>query len=1116
VLALVSSGPLAAAAGAAEGCRTPGGQEQPPVAHLVSAVGEVSVRGAAQPGARGALPFVPICAGDLVTVGSASRAAVYLIGADTPLRLDEDTVGRIAAPPGPGSGIVELARGAVYFLSQVRRTLTIRTPYVNAGIEGTEVYLRVREPRGPGVRGAELIVLEGRVALTPGAGGGARFAAETAVTGERIEVSVAGPLRRTVLPSPGGAYGALRRVAVGELSWTLFYPDVLTEPEAAAFPRIAEAARLLAAGQAAEAEAVLARVPPGGTETGLRDALLAIVAVARKDPASAGQLAERAVVTAPNSAVPQLASSYARQLATDLDGALAAAETAAGLAPREPLPRARLAEIRLMRGETRQARRAANDAVERGGGPLAQIVLGYAELAALRGARGEAAFRRALQDESWNPLALLGLGLAHIKQGDLAAGTVQVENAVTHDPSSSLLRSYLGEAYFEQRRNLASGKQLAIAKDLDPGDPTPWLFDALRKQLENRPLEALGDLDRSIELNENRAPFRSRLLLDQDAAARGVALSRIYDDLGFEELAVIEAGRSLAFDPASPAAHRFLAEVYANRPRYGIASVSEQLQAQLLQAPTLTPLSPRLALADLAEVARAGPRTVSFNEYTPLFERNGTQVTTVGRVGSDDTRNGEIAATALAGPYAFGVSAFRASNDGARGSDDLDTDAADLFAQAQLTPELGVQAEYWVRDADAGDLAFDLDPDQSPEQRDAQNTNEEFGRIGFHFSPSPNSDLIGYAAVGDRDTSDRLRIEDPSENFRLTNDFDSDETGQEVELQYLWRLDPLSITAGGGYYTFDLRSTNQVIIDRDIIIDRANDDYNQRFAYIKGSVDITPSLLLTLGGEISHVEDTSLGIDETDLHPWLGFSWRPLPGLNVRAAYGQRRKPRLVANQTLVPTNIVGFNQFFDDPNDALARNFSAGVDLAVHNLLGRKRSLYGGIEVIARDLDVPQQDVELDTGEIGTKSTDYNETIFGGYLFGVLNERLAFTFEPSLDLAHCQKGCPRNVKRLSTIAFPFGLRFFHPSGLFASGDVTWLAQDLRTVSRTTDSESFTTIDVAAGYRFPARYGAIALEVRNLFDQSFGYQDNSFRSVGLTQASYAPDRQIWLTVALQF
>ena len=95
------------------------------MAHLVSAVGEVRV-GGREP--SGELPDAVVCPGEEVAVGPNSRAAVYLIGADTPLRLDESTVGRFEPPPEPGSGIVELARGAIYFLSQVRRSLTIRTP----------------------------------------------------------------------------------------------------------------------------------------------------------------------------------------------------------------------------------------------------------------------------------------------------------------------------------------------------------------------------------------------------------------------------------------------------------------------------------------------------------------------------------------------------------------------------------------------------------------------------------------------------------------------------------------------------------------------------------------------------------------------------------------------------------------------------------------------------------------------------------------------------------------------------------------------------------------------------------------------------------------------------
>ena len=323
---------------------------------------------------------------------------------------------------------------------------------------------------------------------------------------------------------------------MGELSWTLFYPDVLTEPEAAAFPRVAEAARLLAAGQAAEAEAVLAGTPAVGTEAGLRDALLAIIAVGRKDAAAAMRLAERAVAAAPGSAVPRLALSYARQLATDLDGAFAAAEEAARLAPREPLPQARLAEIHLMRGETR----AGAPGRERGGG-AGRRAAGAAG-AGLRGAGGAARGARrggvpaGAAGGELEPAGALGLGLAQIKQGDLDAGTVQIENAVAHDPSSSLLRSYLGKAYFEELRDAPRASSSRSPRALDPSGPDAVV---LRRdpQADRQPtgggVARSGALDRA---QRQSGPFRSRLLLDQDAATRGVALGRIYEDLGFEQL----------------------------------------------------------------------------------------------------------------------------------------------------------------------------------------------------------------------------------------------------------------------------------------------------------------------------------------------------------------------------------------------------------------------------------------------------------------------------------------------------------------------------------------------------------------------------------------------------
>ena len=124
----------------------------------------------------------------------------------------------------------------------------------------------------------------------------------------------------------------------------------------------------------------------------------------------------------------------------------------------------------------------------------------------------------------------MGLGLAKIREGDLLEGRKELDIAVSLDPDNSLFRSYLGKGYYEEKRDPQAAAQYEMAKELDPKDPTPYFYDAIRKQTTNRPVEALQDMEKAIELNDNRAVYRSRLELDSDLAARSAALGRIYSD----------------------------------------------------------------------------------------------------------------------------------------------------------------------------------------------------------------------------------------------------------------------------------------------------------------------------------------------------------------------------------------------------------------------------------------------------------------------------------------------------------------------------------------------------------------------------------------------------------
>ena len=214
------------------------------------------------------------------------------------------------------------------------------------------------------------------------------------------------------------------------------------------------------------------------------------------------------------------------------------------------------------------------------------------------------------------------MGLAKIRDGDLDEGTREIETAASLDPNNSLVRSYLGKAYYEQKRDGLASSEYEQAKLLDPKDPTPWFYDAIHKQTTNRPVEALHDLQRAIELNDNRAVYRSKFLLDQDLAARGAARGRIYSDLGFQQLAFIEGWQSINIDPTDYSSHRLLADTYSALPRHEIARVSELLQSQLLQPINITPVQPQLAESTLFLLGGLGPADASLGEFNPLFFRD--------------------------------------------------------------------------------------------------------------------------------------------------------------------------------------------------------------------------------------------------------------------------------------------------------------------------------------------------------------------------------------------------------------------------------------------------------------------------------------------------------------
>ena len=301
--------------------------------------------------------------------------------------------------------------------------------------------------------------------------------------------------------------------------------------------------------------------------------------------------AERAVAADPSSSAAWLSLSLVQQAEFDLDAALAAPGKAVELDPDNVRALVQESSLLFGMGRLKEAAKVAERARQQApDDAMVNTVWGFLQLARNRMADAREAFQTAIAQDSTLGLPHLGLGLALFRRNQTEAAVAEMRKATLLEPRVSLYNSYLGKAFYEVKDDRRAQKYLEAAKQLDPRDPTPWLYDAIRLQSINRPMEAVENLQKSIELNDDRGVYRSRLLLDEDLATRSATLGRIYNEVGFTELGLQEGWQSVNRDPTNYSAHRLLADSYAALPNVESARVSELLQAQLLQPVNITPV----------------------------------------------------------------------------------------------------------------------------------------------------------------------------------------------------------------------------------------------------------------------------------------------------------------------------------------------------------------------------------------------------------------------------------------------------------------------------------------------------------------------------------------------
>lgn len=894
---------------------------------------------------------------DRLRTGEDSRAAVRMTDLSV-LRMDELTTITIGPPTTAGDKpSLNLKEGTTYFFSREKsREIRVETPAANGAIRGTEFVVTVAANGS-----TTMTMLDGEVELSNAQG------SLLLGSGEQAKVDVGGAPRKTAVLE-----------AMNSVQWCLYYPGVLDLKELgygtnsnssmsayndgdllaalAAYGRhsksgsnadnVYHAGLLLAVGQVDKANQLLKAARPG---TAGRQALLTLIAAVTLKP--------RPGSSPPETASDWIAESYYLQSQANLPDALAAAQRACEIDPSFGFAWTRVAELHFSFGRVPQAKAALEKGIHLSPrNPAAHALLGFLFSAENKINQAKGAFESAMAIDGALGNAWLGRGLCRIRQGNDEEGRRDLQVAAALEPNRAFFHSYLGKAFSNNGNEPKARLELDRSKALDPKDPTPWIYSALENKQDSRINEAVRDLEKSQELNDNRRVYRSQFLLDQDKAVRSANLAAIYQADGMEEVSVREATRGVDSDYATASSHLFLANSYN--------ALRDPKRINLRYE---TPWFNELLLANLLSPVGGGPLSqfVSEQEYSKLFEADRFGISSATTYFS----TGEFRETASQygtfGNFSYSLDTEYQYDNGRRPNNEITRSDTYFQVKVQLTPQDTIFFQTKYQDVRQGDLLQYYDQrDAAPGVHFRELQQPAILLAGYHHEWAPGIHTLLLAGrLADEITFSDLNSESAIAAFNLTGRPNvgrslvllHDSAGQVVpgfgfplnqpldihyhntfttytgELNQIWEQDNNTLIFGarfqsGEFHTSDRLDHAVAPIPSFFFNDPpAAHDFNTSLERESFYIYDTwrPFRTLSLTGGLSYDQlkfptnyrnaPIVSGEDSRDrLSPKAGVIWNPVGNLFVRGAYTQSLGGVSFDQSVgLEPNQVAGFNQVF-------------------------------------------------------------------------------------------------------------------------------------------------------------------------------------------------------------
>ena len=1060
---------------------------------------------------------------DIIRTGADGRAAL-LLEDETLIQLNKNTrfvlenvvhkagwnvIRKVAtAADKTKQSIYKLADGEAWFRNKNKEErFLINAPTMIVGVRGTDLTLKVEKDDT-----TTLSVLEGSVVAYND------FGSVNVNAGEQAYARIDQAPQKRILLSP-----------VDAVQWTITVPPFV-DPHTIKDVSILRAYNLLMDGEIREAHTLLIEITKRQPASSLAWSMLALGSLALGEKKQAMESATRGVELSPQSATAYIVQSYIFQAMFDLDKAETATQKALDIDKNNIIALTNLARLKFAKGYIDYAWETIKQA--EGFAPKdaeIQNLIGFILIARQKTKESITVLKKAINLDPGLGEPHMGLALAYMRAGDVATALEEITTAVLLEPQRAIFLSYWGKMLYQINRFNQALDILRFAHKLDPNDPTPELYKAIILRDMNRPTEAISSLNKAVQMNDNRAVYRSRFLLDQDLAVKNVNLSILYDQLDLTQWSKNKAMASVKQDYMNSSAHLFLAGSVREDGDRTWMYAGEMLLARMLMPANLNSFN-------------------TFNEYTPFFEQPDVNGTVTGTFGSFKSNTGELYAYGgvPSANIAFGVGTSYSDTDGWRRTNDERQANFAGMVKWDATPKDKFMFVASYLNGKQGDKVYPrYEYDSTPDPFSYQTSKVTRFEIGYQHQFSPEANLMIYLSRLKIDGTDYnnifrnptvvvyrpfLPFVFPFHKGDISTDYEM--PYYQTQLQYLQKMGNHQLIAGTNQYWGDnkfdfLPWLNDAPFDKfagfNLAARNTNIQYMQSY-YAQDTWKLNKKLTFDVALYYDRIKDGGASYSyqyfpNTVLVPGFGTLVVNTPPYYQTELKNSQWSPR--AGLIFTPTNtdtfrLAAFRYMLPflssrlDPTDIagvpIYRNASWGSETKETDFVWEREWTTGFLSTNLFYLEKkyaysliqgPAESTVRQNGYMRGFETILNQLIWRGIGLNA-GYRYRNVDDESLPQADREDHL-----------FRVGLKYLHPSG-FSCGVAQTYRHDYMKTSGISNDDIWIT-DASIGYELPNKRGLLKLEVKNLFNNHFNWVTDYYTQTGRT-----PERQIIGSVSINF